>query len=336
MMDRSVDVMQEAVSKFLENRDKLTFFGTHGSVNNIVRKVHTESNDEYILRIYNNGNDFEKVQFEHAVLKALKSLPLSFSLPNAIPSLENMSTHVLLSDGSFASLFYLIPGDPPHLSSFCEIGKSCGELTNALATISNQLSDQIPPTPPYFEIYKVHRGINRESFFAEMQSVRLDGVRNAADFMINEVQQIESLIVTLLAKNLPQQLIHGDLHHDNVLVLNGKVSGVLDFEFCALDWRAMDLAITLSKYAGESEPMDKFREVIKGYTHFVTLTTTEVEVIPDLIILRILSNVVYFVGRALSGEDRIETLTTRIENYAMRIKWLRAHKEEMVKCFREI
>jgi homoserine kinase type II len=335
-MDKSVEILQEAVSKFVENTGKMTFFGTHGSVNNIVRKVVTESKEEYILRIYNNGNDFDEVQFEHTVLKALQNLALSFSLPNALPSLENSSTHVLLSDGSFASLFYLIPGDPPHSSLFLEIGKSCGELTNALASITNQLANQTPPTPPYFEIYKVHRGINRESFFTEMQSDRLDGVRNVADFMINEVQQIESLIVTLLAKNLPQHLIHGDLHHDNVLVLNGKVSGVLDFEFCALDWRAMDLAITLSKYAGESEPMDKFREVIKGYTHFVTLTTTEVEVIPDLIILRILSNVVYFVGRVLCGENRIETLTTRIENYAMRVKWVRAHKDEIVECFREI
>ena len=43
------------------------------------------------------------------------------------------------------------------------------------------------------------------------------------------------------------QLIHGDLHYDNVLVENGKVTGLLDFEFCAHDWRAMELAVCLSK-----------------------------------------------------------------------------------------
>ena len=53
--------------------------------------------------------------------------------------------------------------------------------------------------------------------------------------------------------SLPMQLIHGDLHYDNVLVAEtqDRVSGVLDFEFAAYDWRAMELAVCLSKYAAE-------------------------------------------------------------------------------------
>ena len=38
----------------------------------------------------------------------------------------------------------------------------------------------------------------------------------------------------------------GDFHYDNCLVDKGAVSGLLDFEFCAMDWRAMELAICLS------------------------------------------------------------------------------------------
>ena len=50
-----------------------------------------------------------------------------------------------------------------------------------------------------------------------------------------------------LSPLITPQLIHGDLHYDNVLVENGKVTGLLDFEFCASDWRAMELAVCLSK-----------------------------------------------------------------------------------------
>lgn len=74
---------------------------------------------------------------------------------------------------------------------------------------------------------------------------------------------------------LPQQLVHGDLHYDNVMVrgrwgrgmhkgrctqtmcytrtharaqvINDRVSGLLDFEFATHDWRAMELAVALSK-----------------------------------------------------------------------------------------
>ena len=46
------------------------------------------------------------------------------------------------------------------------------------------------------------------------------------------------------------------MHYDNVLVYEEKVSGLLDFEFCAWDFRAMELAICLSKYASESDAND--------------------------------------------------------------------------------
>ncbi len=36
------------------------------------------------------------------------------------------------------------------------------------------------------------------------------------------------------------------------------VSGKLDFEFTAYDWRAMELAIDLSKYCSEQEPFGYF------------------------------------------------------------------------------
>lgn len=330
-MDRPVEILEEAVQKYLAYTGELQFSGTHGSVNNIVRRVSAQD-CTYIVRIYNNGNDKAKVQFEHLILAKLRNIPLSFSVPDAFPSVADGSTYVQLSDGSYASFFHLIPGNPPLLQSMYVIGKACGELTTALQQVS---VEQAPPTPPYFEIYKVHHGITRDTFFAEVRSERLDEVRSAADFMIDEVQQIEKLIQSLLDLQLPQQLIHGDLHHDNMLVLEDKVTGVLDFEFCAMDWRAMDLAITLSKYAGEADPMVHFNEVIRGYTSFVTLSEPEIAVIADLIILRILSNVVYFVGRALSGEDKISTLTTRIENYAKRIVWLREHKRDILQCFRQ-
>jgi Ser/Thr protein kinase RdoA (MazF antagonist) len=47
------------------------------------------------------------------------------------------------------------------------------------------------------------------------------------------------------------------LHYDNVLVENGKVTGLLDFEFCAHDWRAMELAVCLSKVRSPLSPSNE-------------------------------------------------------------------------------
>ena len=76
------------------------------------------------------------------------------------------------------------------------------------------------------------------------------------------------------------------------------VTGVLDFEFTAYDWRVMELCVGLSKYVGMENIEPVFAEWVSGYSFAGgRLEAAEIELLPDLIILRILSNVVYFAGR---------------------------------------
>lgn len=192
------------------------------------------------------------------------------------------------------------------------------------------------PTPPYFEIFKVHHAVTRESFYREMAGKDFDGVRASADKMVRYIQDMEKQIDALKALNLPFCLIHGDLHYDNVLVKDGRVTGLLDFEFASRDWRAMELAICLSKYAGEKDKegnpvaMPFFEDFIDGFAVSGELTQQEMDAVPALINLRILSNVVYFVGRSLGGEDDISSLTTRIANYCGRVEWINANSAKIV------
>jgi hypothetical protein len=52
------------------------------------------------------------------------------------------------------------------------------------------------------------------------------------------------------------------------------------------------------------------------------VTDEEIEWLPTLIKLRVLETVVYFVARAVSGEDDISQLALRAENYAKRVTWI--------------
>lgn len=108
----------------------------------------------------------------------------------------------------------------------------------------------------------------------------------------------------------------------NVLVLDDKVSACLDFEFAVKDWRAMELAVALSKYAGEKEGVKYFSELVSGFSKTIKLTDNEIEAVADMVNVRILSNVIYFVGRAIAGEDDISSLTTRAQMYADRVAWI--------------
>jgi Ser/Thr protein kinase RdoA (MazF antagonist) len=117
-----------------------------------------------------------------------------------------------------------------------------------------------------------------------MHGPNFDGeqLRGTPDRMLKETLDITYRCEGVY-QSLPIQLIHGDLHYDNVLVLDGKVTALLDFESTSFDWRAMELAICLSKYAGEEEPdaMFYFDDFINGFAKHGKLTKAEATAVPS-------------------------------------------------------
>lgn len=98
--------------------------------------------------------------------------------------------------------------------------------------------------------------------------------------------------------------------------------------------------------------MASCKRFMKGYSQTGLLTLQEQTAVPELIQLRILSNVVWFVGRAvtgrlcagmltnplflltffparLPGEDDIASLASRAASYVKRIEWLETHRQQL-------
>ncbi len=57
--------------------------------------------------------------------------------------------------------------------------------------------------------------------------------RESMDYLVDQIRAIEPKLEAYQQLGLPMQLIHGDLHYDNVRVLGDTVSGLLDFEVSA-------------------------------------------------------------------------------------------------------
>eukprot|EP00667_Euglena_gracilis_P010721 EG_transcript_10926 len=327
------ELVREAVAHFFEDPDRVVVTPTTGGVNNVVQYLTTPDGDRYILRIYNNGNKSEKVVWEHAILRQVNQQPLSFETPRALPAKDGRS-HVLLSSGAECCVFHVIPGTLAKTTSPFEVGRATGELCTAMGNVK---VDMKGPIAPYWDVFAAHHHIGgrKELFYAEVAAnPAFEACREAMDYLVGQIRLMEAKLEQFHALDLPQQVVHGDLHYDNVMVVDDTVSGFLDFEFCAYDWRAMELAVALSKYVGEAEPLPLIEEFVEGYCQFGRLTPDEIAIIPDLISLRIFSNVIYFTSRAMAQEDGIESLTSRAPSYAKRVRWINDNRDAIVSAIK--
>jgi len=157
-----LDLAKEALALFVgDDAEKTEIVPTSGGVNNIVQYVTLPSGEKQLLRIYNNGLDSQRVRFEHDVLNALNAKnakaeendKLSFQVPNFIPS-KSGDTMVKLSNGAEACMVELIPGVLPKLSTVQDIGRACGELLTALATL-DAVKEEECNCAPYWDMWAV-------------------------------------------------------------------------------------------------------------------------------------------------------------------------------------
>ncbi|MEI6418550.1 MAG: homoserine kinase [Sphingomonadales bacterium] len=86
--------------------------------------------------------------------------------------------------------------------------------------------------------------------------------------------------------DLPRCTIHADLFPDNVLMLDGKVTGLIDFYFACTDLRAFDVAVTHAAWCFSSDGRRFFPEraaaLMAGYASVVTLSPDELAALPLL------------------------------------------------------
>jgi homoserine kinase type II len=85
---------------------------------------------------------------------------------------------------------------------------------------------------------------------------------------------------------LPVTTIHADLFPDNVLLLDGKVTALIDFYFACTDLRAYDVAVTHAAWCfshdGQTFFPDRAKALMQGYGSVVAFTAAERAALPRL------------------------------------------------------
>ncbi|HKD74540.1 MAG TPA: phosphotransferase, partial [Ktedonobacterales bacterium] len=290
---------------------------------------------EYVLRVYRGHADVGRVRNEQALLAQLQAAELPFAVPAPLPTRTGATiAHVHDSDSdALATLSRFIPGapsDPHDIERVFTSGQALATLDTTLAHLTISSGEGISITPQMSDFAAWLD--NAEDPFATFASLPIATEEKARLTKFYEGVQKET---PRLYATLPQQAIHNDFDSTHILFADGEVTGILDFEFCTYDLRAMDLIVPLywwpSQELGSGAEWSLIDALGSGYTSRLPLTTAELEALPSLYRLRSITTLLHRIWRYQQGLTSTRQIAGRVEMVLRHEDWLSANQEELVR-----
>lgn len=272
----------------------------------------------HVLRVYSVASPAD-VSSEHELLRELASARLPFATPRAAPALDG-STVVLIDAPAgprAAALYERIDGDhldDEDVGGVEAAGTAFAELDHALATLRTER--------PILDarLAAVHPLVPHLDRLEELGS-------DAASF----VRRMAGTPSELRGSLQPRQLIHNDFAFGNVLLKDGRVVGVLDFEFATHEARGAELAIALRLVLSKSSRDRIWQPLLRGYLSRVPLTHAEIAALPALALHHEAVVLVWWLGRYRSGNADRRSLDEHIARALALEPWLAANGREVVR-----
>ncbi|HET7700102.1 MAG TPA: phosphotransferase [Candidatus Limnocylindria bacterium] len=272
--------------------------------------------DRYVLRVYRNTADPSRVRDEHELLGRLAVAELPFATPLPVRTTGGDTLAVLETPRGpcLAALFFRIPGEPADLSvASARLGGW------ALARVDTALGRLDLPVRSPAALRDVHSLVpDPDAALAEL------GLGPGADVAAAVLGRVEDAH-DALSRSLPSQIVHGDFAFPNLLVDQGRVSGLVDFEFAGPDFRAADLAAALYVITVRAHERERWRTLeafAAGYRRSTPLDPLEVAALPELMLRRAAIGLVHWLGRWRAGiADRSEPVA-RVERTTRFAAWI--------------
>ena len=194
----------------------------------------------FVVSAYVPGTAEERVRYEHRLLTQLgeAGLPFAVPVPMATAEGETVVRGEWPEGERWVAVYRVVPGGSLERTSV-EQTRAFGEAVGRLHVAFDGIDSG--PAPAWDRIY----GAMERVLEGDRENVKLV---EAAPIPSEHVSRIVELLEGLMDKGpvvmagLPRQLRHGDCHRGNAMQLDGRISGMLDFEVAGPGPQAMDLA----------------------------------------------------------------------------------------------
>lgn len=307
-----------------------------GGTNNQMLSVETVSGKRYVLRLLPVNTDIARIRYEAALLYALTEQCLPFTLPlplrasdgDIIVSLEQEEGGTV-----YATLHPFLSGNrlernDPIMAALA--GTTLAVLDAALARLPElSLPADSQMSGPFGDLAHCHVLVPDPLAAIERLPVEREWSRQVAAILESVMSHVDSLY-----ERLPQQLLHRDYDPPNVLVDETGVTAVLDFEFAGPDIRVLELAVALSWWPLNLMGTGKEWAVIDAfgaaYIRGVALSESELQALPEVLLLRDMTSLIHRIGRYLAGLESDARMVDRVQHSLWREQWLTANREQLL------
>jgi homoserine kinase type II len=264
-------VSSEAASALLARYDVGRLIALKGIAEGVENSNFLVETDQarFILTLYENRVDPAQLPYFHDLLAHLHRKQC------AVPRFIDDRDGNWLQDvsGKKACLIEFLPGvsvSEPDSALAQEVGQALGIMHNALTDFDGNRANPL--------------GIaDWRPLFAKCDPAQTEALMPGLSVRISDECDF---LEANWPKGLPQSAVHADLFPDNVLILNGKVTGLIDFYFACTDVRAYDLAVTHSAWSFDANGNNYSTMIgdalVAGYLRHVALDQKEREALTIL------------------------------------------------------
>ncbi|ANY69190.1 hypothetical protein BBD42_23920 [Paenibacillus sp. BIHB 4019] len=302
-------------------------------MNNTTRIVQA-GNNRYVLRIYNNHQNKSTVLLEHEVLFGLLEQDARlFDVPMPVANRAGQ-TVTEAPGGKLATLCHFIEGKRPSVENISHI-KGLGIATAALC---KGLSAIKPHGEPIYDpYYKLEQSYEAIGIPAMREIANEAGLLPEFEEQIACLQQERERLQSELKNiaELPRQWIHGDLNFSNSVARGDAVVGLLDFEFCTVDVRAMELAVVIVDLIDGADDgrLERIALFCEGFGSELRLTEVEANAITLLLKLRMLDVTLHFMTRWREQLDEAAVLQKIVIQAAKIVNWTGSNEPRLKALF---
>ncbi|MBX7535585.1 homoserine kinase [Qipengyuania sp. GH1] len=222
----------------------------------------------YILTMYERRIDIAQLPFFLGLLDHLARS--GCAVPATIHDRHGASHREI--DGKAVALIEFLPGVSPTRptpTQAAAVGSALAKVHLAGQSFGERRANDLAP--------KDTAEILRDSDPAKLTDI---------DGRLADIAERADRLVARWPQSLPCSIIHSDLFPDNVLMLDGAVSGIIDFYFAAYDMMAYDLAVTHAAWCfgadGTNFDSAVGKSIVQGYEAIRPLTAEEREALPIL------------------------------------------------------